>query len=145
MANRIGYLAFIRGNMGIPILNLPDASTDIDTSLALAFETVNLQIQQASQLYYDNAVYNVAAHFLIENASDQTGLSYFKDLRKAWNVNQFVGGVIASTSDESTSESMTLPDFVQKMNLSELDYLKTPYGRAYMGIAQRLGFSWGMS
>lgn len=79
---------------------------------------------------------------LVAMTSAQT---YFADLRKQFDMNGFTPGVIASTSDESTSESLLNPDFMKQLTMADLQYIKNPWGRAYMAYAQRIGTVWGIS
>jgi hypothetical protein len=144
MATKAGFLAFLRA-AGFTTVVLPDASTDIDTALALSLEIVYLGILDASPLYYDQAVYNLATSNLIELAQDQTGQTFFSALRTKFNILNFVPGLISSTADENTSESLLNPEFMKKLTIADLQYLKTPYGRAYLAIAQRIGSVWGMT
>lgn len=144
MATKAGFLAFLRA-AGFTTTVLPDASADIDTALALSIEIVYLGIQDASTMLYDQAVYNLATSNLIEMAADQTGQTFFADLRTKFNILNFVPGLISETSDENTSESLLNPDFMKKLTIADLQYLKTPYGRAYLAIAQRVGTMWGMT
>jgi len=145
MANRAGFLAFIRNSMGITVAQLPDLSTDIDAAFNLSVALVYAPIEQASPLIYDSAVYNLGGANLIEFASDQTGQTFFADQRKNFNINGFVPGVIQSASDESTSSSMLIPDFMKNLTMADLQYIKTPWGRTYLSYAQRIGPVWGMS
>lgn len=145
MSTRAGFLAFIRYQMGISSVNLPDASTDIDTAYSLSLELTSDLIQQGSTVLYDQAVYNLAGHYLIEFASDQVGSTYFKDARTSFDINGFLPGVIQSSGDQGTSEAMLVPDFFKEFQMSDLDVMRTPWGRFYLGIAQKLAYSWGIS
>lgn len=140
-----GFLVFIRVNMGINTTVLPDSSVFISQSYDIAIELVNDQINTISPTLYTNAVYNLAADNLLNYAQDQTGQTFFADVRSGYGINSFVAGVIQSSADESTSESMLVPDFFKKMTLANLQNLKTPYGRAYLQIAQSVGPLWGLS
>lgn len=145
MPTRAGFLLFIRGSMGINSTVLPDNSTDIDGAFALATETVYQPMAQASALLYDLSVYNLGGALLIEFASDQTGQTFFADARTKFNINGFAPGVIAATSDETSSETLLNPEFMKNLMMADLQYIKTPWGRAYMGYAQRIGTCWGIS
>ena len=140
-----GFLAFIRGQMGIGTVVLPDASPAIPAAYALALEIVNLSIQQASPLVYNLAVYNLGGDNIVNFAQDQAGQTFFADLRKAWGITSFVAGVVASSADESTSESLLVSDAMRGLQFGDLQYLKTPYGRQYLAFAQRYGTLWGVS
>jgi hypothetical protein len=53
--------------------------------------------------------------------------------------------VVSSSADVSTSESLLVPDAAKGFQFADLQYLKTPYGRAYLGYAQRYGQLWGIT
>ncbi|MES2048859.1 MAG: hypothetical protein V4447_10690 [Pseudomonadota bacterium] len=140
-----GYIAWIRAVMGINITYLPDASPSIQWTYSVAVEIASLQMACISTEIYMLMVYNLAGDYLLNYAQDQPGQTYFSDLRKAWNLTGFVPGVITSSADVSTSESLLNPDFMKNFSMSELQNLKTPYGRQYLAFAQMLGEAWGIS
>jgi hypothetical protein len=70
---------------------------------------------------------------------------YFTAARKAYNINGFVAGVIASSADVSTSESLEVPEQLKTLTLQNLQNLKTPWGRWYTAIAGQYGTLWGMN
>lgn len=143
---REGFIVFLRKLVCIPTAALPDCSEAITAAFCNAMQIVNLQISQASHLLYREAVYNLATDYLINWAPDQTGGNdYFTKLREAYSITAFTAGVIQATADEGTSESMLVPDFFKQITLADLQNLKTPYGRAYLAIAQRAGTLWGLS
>jgi len=103
---------------------------------------------------YARAVYNLAADTLINWAQDEgspppvyrDGLPYWQWLRAQFSVNAFVAGVVQSTGDEATSTGYLVPEAFKELTIQNLGNLKTPYGRAYLGIVQSWGPSvWGMS
>lgn len=148
MATLAGFTAFLRNIVGITTLNLPDCSPVIPFAYEISIATVNLAIRQASCIIYDTAVYNLATDTLINYAPDQVGQSppkFFEDLRESYSINAFVAGVISSTSDQATGETMLVPDFFKGLTFSDLAELKTPYGRAYLAIAQKYGTLWGLT
>lgn len=144
MADRAGFLQFLRA-AGITVAALPDNSTYIDSALALSVEVVYSPMQDASPLLYDQAVYNLGTSNLIEMAADQIGSTFFADVRKSFNMAGFMPGVIQASADESTSTTMLVPEFMKNLTLADLQYLKNPWGRAYLAIAQRIGTLWGMT
>ncbi|MBV8060473.1 MAG: hypothetical protein JO253_02965 [Alphaproteobacteria bacterium] len=144
MADTASYLAFIR-EQGVTTAQLPDNSLYIQTSYNIAIALVYEVIACVSTVIYDQCVYNLAFDRLVNIAIDQTGQTIFADLRKANGLNTFVGGVIQSSSDVSTSESMVVPDFAKTLTLSDLQRLKTPWGRAYLELAQSAGPLWGLT
>jgi hypothetical protein len=56
-----------------------------------------------------------------------------------------VAGVIGSSADETTSESLVVPEAMKNLTLQNLQNLKTPYGRQYLYFAQAFGTNWGLS
>ncbi len=101
--------------------------------------------------YYAWAVYNLAAHLLIMWAPDNPALAppnntFFADLRDKYGLNSFTPGVIQASHDQGTGQAFIVPDFVKNMTMADLAYLKTPWGRAYMGLAQAYGPTiWGLT
>lgn len=140
-----GFIVFIRTKMLINTTVLPDASTDIADAYTVAVDVVNTQISSASAVLYTNAVYNYAADYLLNNASDQSNQTYFVNLRSNLHLNDFVAGVISSSGDETTDQSIKTPVAMDNLTFGDLQTLKTTYGRAYMAIAQRVGTLWGVS
>jgi len=117
----------------------------IQMSFQVALETVNTAIAQASCQIYALAVYNLAADRLLNYANDLPGQSYFTNLRKDWNLTAPVVGVASSGSDAGTSSSWLNPKQLETLTLSDLQTLKTPYGRQYLGFAQAYGTLWGLT
>jgi hypothetical protein len=73
-------------------------------------------------------------------------VQYFAALRRNFKIGQFVPGMIASTNDSSTGMSLDNPDFMKGLTLYDLQVAKTPWGRAYLAIAQKAGPNlWGLS
>ena len=145
MATQVGFLEFIRSTMQISSVFLPDNSPVIEQSYAIAIDTVSLIIQQASGNIYDIAVYNLAGDLLINYAEDQPTYTFFEDLRTKYGCNGFTSGVVSSSSDAGTSQSLTVPTPLNDLTISDLQRLKTKYGRTYLEIAQRYSIAWGVS
>lgn len=147
--------------MQIPVEVLPDGSMWFSFSFDVSMLTVNLLMNVVSPPIYTLAVYYLAGDILINNATDVPNapvyappgtttnvdkLPYFAYMRKQFNINGFVSGVIQSASDEGTSESMVVPDSLSQLSLSDLQNLKTPWGRQYLAWAQKYGPApWGLS
>lgn len=141
-----GFLAYLTSIVGIPTAALPASSPYPQAAFCNAVAIVNTALQCASPLIYNEAVYNLATSNLLNFCPDQAGQTYFKDIRETWNLTSFIGGVITSTGDEGTSESMTVPDYFKLFTVADLQYLKDPYGRRYIAFAQRYGANlWGLS
>lgn len=143
--------------MGITTTQLPDASIWFTYAFCAAKEIVNAAILDASPRLYLLAVYNLAGSNLLNYAQDPTGAPVYKTIdgvaykffeytRRSYNMLGFVSGVISAAADETTSESMVVPDAFKEFTVANLQQLKDPYGRAYLGIAQDYGPSaWGLT
>ena len=140
-----GFLAFLRGTVGLTTTVLPDNSPYIPQAYELSLLTVNLAMQGAVPQIYVLCVYNLGADIIFNIAPDQSGQTFFVDSRAKYNINGFVSGVIQSSSDEGTSESMVVPDSFSNFTLGDLQNLKTPWGRFYIAQAQKYGSLWGLS
>lgn len=144
-----GFLAFVRSQMGVPASALPDDSQFLTWAYDVAVELVNQNLQGASPTIYLLAVYNCAASNLLAFAQDVPPLAagapgYFAAIRKGFNMNAFTLPV-SSASDEGTSTSYVVPEFLSTLSLADLGYLTNPYGRQYLAFAQRYGTVWGLS
>jgi hypothetical protein len=162
-----GFQAFLLNPMGITTDILPPNSPVVSTAFTIATDIVNLQLNTASPDIYTLAVYNLAGSNVINYAQDQkftpqtapagavlleddtilylNGLPFFVYARKSWNILGFAGGVVQSSSDVSTSETMVTADSMKEYTLADLQYLKDPWGRQYLALAQRYGALWGMN
>lgn len=145
-----GFTQFLRDQVQIPANVLPDDSIWITYAYNVSIEVTYRPLACVSPTMYLLAVYNLGADNLINYTPDDPALAspndtYFARLRKMFSINTFKAGVIQSTYDEGTGETMVVPDFYKEMQLSNMENLLTPYGRAYLGIVQRLGTLWGLS
>jgi hypothetical protein len=151
-----GYISFIRSIMNVPVEALPDDSDYIVMSYNWAMDYVLLELQTVPHMttsprnMYAVAVYNCAADMLVNIAVDDPNApppfdTYWSDLRSKLGINNFVPGMVTSSSDQGTSTSLTLPDFFKNLTLGDLQQMKTPWGRMYLQIAQSWGTVWGIS
>lgn len=148
-----GYTQFLYQTVGIPASALPTTSFNIQLSFQLALDIVSTWLQQIQSDIYTIAVYNLAADRLINFCPDQPpapvppalDTRYFATLRRDFGINQFVAGVVESTHDESTGDSLVVPEFFQQLTLMDLANLGTPWGRQYLALAQQIGSLWGIS
>ena len=146
-----GFQDFITSVMGINALYLPPDALVIGYAFAVALAIVNPELRgipphcwmptpgvpQIS--IYAIAVYNLAGSNVINFAQDQPGRTYFRKKRKELDINSWQAGVVASTADSSTSTALLNPEFMKGLTLENLQQLKDPWGRAYLGIAQAYG------
>lgn len=144
--SQAGFTQFIRDSMGITTAQLPDNSEWITLAYDVAVELAYIGVVQAGFAnLYTLMVYNLGGSNLVEWTPDQSGQDVFAKLREKYNLNAFVSGVIQSASDEGTSESMVVQEAAKNFTLADLQYLKTPWGRTYLSIAQRAGTLWGIT
>jgi hypothetical protein len=73
------------------------------------------------------------------------GLPYFAYLRNWYGLNNFTPGLIDGAYDQGTGQTMKLLDVLEGMTIAQLQYLKTPWGRTYLGYAQDWGTNWGIT
>jgi hypothetical protein len=117
-----------------------------ETALCEALETVNDMIACVAPRQHVEAVYNLAADRAVYLAADATGQTYFADLRRQFRTSAVSVGVVSAASNQATSMGQTNPKTLQELTLAELQYLKSPYGRRYLEIAQAYGSDlWGVS
>lgn len=163
-----GFLNFVRQVMGITTAQLPDASPVIGFALSVALGIVNpalraacipqtdgagVQLNGGGLSIYVLAAYNLAGSNLLSYAQDpeppvvyKDNLPFFEYTRKRWKIDSFVSGVVQANSDESTSVSLVVQEAAKNFTLANLQNLKDPYGRTYLGMAQSYGPStWGLS
>lgn len=162
-----GFLVFVRNVMGIDMTILPDNSATIPFALAVAQAIVNPALRAVcvpaqppgsgtQTTIYVLAVYNLAGDNLINFAQDLPGADpvqgsqpptpFFAWQRQQLNINGFVSGVISSSSDEGTSQSLVVMEAAKNFTIANLQNLKTIYGRTYLGYAQSYGQSaWGIT
>ncbi len=153
-----GFITFITNVMAVPTSALdPNTNPVIGWAYDFAISWVNDQLclvpsQPGAWTMYAMAVYNLASDTLInwvQDASDapvyNNGMQYWAWLRATYGVNNFVAGVVQSTSDVSTSAGYMVPETFNGYTIANLGNLKTPYGRQYLSIASSLGTLWGLS
>ena len=151
-----GFLTFIANVMQIPTSALPSNSQYPSWAYNFALQVVNPQLglgicpAPGNWSIYALAVYNLAGHTLILYAQDQSGQTYFSKLRGpiadgGYGINAFVAGVVQSAADETTSDSLVVPESLKGLTLMNLQQLKTPWGINYLNLAQDFGQIWGVS
>jgi len=154
--------------MAVPsyVLTSINTANAVEYAYDYAVQWVNPALQfipgiQGAWSLFTLAVYNLAADTLINIAQDAVPyvaynppgvitqppntLPYWQWLRAQYKVLDFVAGVVNSTSDEGTSMSLQVADAFSNYTIQNLQNLKTPYGRAYLGIAQSYGTLWGLT
>lgn len=115
------------------------------TTLAVAQGIVNEVLSCLQAPLYVLAVYNLATDRLINYASDVAGQTFFMDQRTKFRLLDVSVGVSAAASDQGTAVGILNPEVMKNFTLANLQYMKTPWGREYLGIAQSVGTLWGLS
>ena len=139
-----GFWAFIRGTMGINSVVLPDSSTTVPFAYKVAKVIANMDFAILPPIY-SLMVYNLGGSNVINFAPDQNGQTYFADLRKNFNINSFIAGVVSASRDEATSQTLVVQKAAEDFTLADLQLLKDPYGRVYLQFAQKYGGLVGIS
>ena len=153
-----GFIEFVTSVMAPPAPFNPETSVYVIYAYDFAYQWVNTDLALTcpqvigSWNLYSIAVYNLAADTLIAIAQDQPsdpiykdGLKYWAWLRQEYNTLAFVPGIVQSSSDEGTSVGYELPDSYKGFTIANIQNTKSPYGRAYLGIAQSYGTLWGLN
>ncbi|EDE6352142.1 hypothetical protein [Salmonella enterica] len=141
MPELAGFILFIRNTMGVNADALADDDPAVSLSWSMSLDWVNRQIACISPVLYSQAVYNLAASFLLNFGSEVA----FGPVREKLGINNFTAGVISASSDESTSQTRVVSDALKNLSLADLQQLKDPYGRWYLAIAQQYGDLWGLT
>lgn len=141
MPDLAGFILFVRNTMGVSADVLPDDDPSIANAFALSKAWVNHDIACISAVLYAQAVYNLAASFLLNFGPE----SVFGQKREELGLINFTAGVISASSDESTSQTRAVSDALKNLSLADLQQLKDPWGRWYLAIAQQYGDLWGLS
>jgi hypothetical protein len=145
-----GYINWVRQIMGVPVVVLADDSIYLEMSYDIAYEIVNRYIWAVNPGIFTVAVYNLAGDYLVNIAQDDPALpppdnTYWTDLRQSMQINSFIPGLINQASDQGTSAGMKLLASMENLTIGDLQALKTPWGRVYLGIAQSVGSMWGLT
>lgn len=142
--NVTDYTAFLRES-GISEADLPDDSFWISTTLDIGKATANLLIALAAP-YYVLAVYNFGADRLLNFATDQPDRVYFATQRKNLGLLSYAAGVVGSSSGDGASQSLEVIEAAKAFTVTDVQLMKTPFGRNYIGIAQTYGPTiWGLT
>jgi hypothetical protein len=145
MASLTGFQYFLVNIAGFSTTVLPSDSPVVTFAYNWACSMVPCQFRLAGCEIYDNAVYCCATSFIINWAPDQPNLTFFADLRKEYGIFGMKTGILNSTSDETTSAGYVVPDWAKNATLADLQTMKDPFGRQFLGLLQSMGSLWGLS
>lgn len=148
--NVADYTLFLQNNVGINSTYLPTNSPFITYAFNAAVrQVINIPTSLAG-VDYTLAVYNCAAHIQLAITPDQVvnnvSYTFFQQQRKAYDLLLPVVGLVSSSSDEGTSVTNAVPDTLKQLSIDDLGFMRTPWGRFYLGFAQDFGPTvWGLS
>lgn len=94
---------------------------------------------------YTLTVYNGAGHILLAITPDQPGRTWFDEARQKFGLLLPTAGLIESASDQGTANTRGMPDALRQLTISDLYFMKTPWGRAYLAYQQDFGSVWGLT
>lgn len=143
--NLTDYTTFVQ-SWGATPTYLPTSSFWLTTTFKIACMTVNRSLDY-DPVAYTLAVYNLGMDRLVNYAQDQPGQDYFKKLRNDFKLTYaFAPGVLSATGDQGSSSSYLNPEWMSTITIMDIELMKTPWGRSYLGFAQSYGSTiWGLS
>lgn len=97
---------------------------------------------------YTLAVYNCATHLLMGIAPDQPGQNFFTAARAGSGFSLVTPstGLVSAASDVTTNSTLTAPKWASGLTISQLGFMKTPWGREYLAFNQSYGPTvWGLT
>jgi hypothetical protein len=156
-----GYIAWLQAQ-GFTTNILPTNSPNITYSYNIALQLVNKQIKLASGCsnsaistysIYALCVFNLALSNLIQWQQDNPEAeppppnadTFWFDLREKWKIDSFTPGIVQSSGDEGSNVSWQVQEQLKSLTIANLQNLKDPWGRWYLGQAQAVGTLWGLS
>jgi hypothetical protein len=144
------FLTFLANSVQIPTTALPANSQwpgyAFNQAMALAIPPSGL----TPGVMYSLAVYNGATHVLFAITPDQPGQSYFASARSTgaggYGLIAPSTGLVAASADQGTSQTLEIPEWAKNLTADQLDYYKTPWGRAFLAWNQKYGPTiWGLT
>lgn len=88
---------------------------------------------------YILAVYNLGTDRFVRLAMDDGDGTFYSTQRATFNILDFRPGVVMASGDESTSQTLVVPDYYKELPMWGQELLKTPWGREYIAYAQMYG------
>ena len=124
---------------GVPSADLVSPYTYASWALGYAQNVALTAPCDLPAIVYVMAVYNLAFHQMLKTSPDQSGQTFFADIRKTYSLLSFVTGPIASTNDVSTGNAMVIPEWMKSMTIQANDLIRTVWGLSYLDYAQCYG------
>lgn len=147
--NFVDFQTWVQYMMGVPEDSMPDVITlemAFDESLNLALDDLAyISYQQGTPSLYALAVYNLGGAILCDIAQDTPPSTFWTDLRNKFNIASFAFTIVTGSSDQGTSKTGIVPNFVQELGPLDFWLMQTPWGRQYLMIAGAWGAVWGIS
>ena len=160
-----GFQNWIYNIVGFPATAIPADAEILTWAYNTAVSSVNTQIGQIPGPLYAQAIYNFGTDWLVDWAPDVPGqyypsppapppstaaaptanTGYFAWLRANYNIFGFLPGIVSSSFDQGTGQSLTPLEQYKNYTLGNLQQTKTPWGRAYLAIAASVGTLWGIT
>ncbi len=94
---------------------------------------------QMPSIIYVLAVYNFGVDRFIRIAQDDGQGTFYQDQRTSFSILTLRPGVVMASGDESTSNTLVVPDWYRTIPLSVQQQMKTPWGAEYVAYAQEYG------
>lgn len=138
-----GFIAWAKAVMGLTTAIIPDNSTAYAYAYQVALN-VTPQMPGVPDIQ-TLTTYNIGGSQLLMYAQDQSGQTFFSTARTKYGMNSFVAGVINSSGDESTHQSMTVGKQMSNMDLLSLQLATNPYGRQALAFMGSIGSLWGLT
>ncbi|TGC25830.1 hypothetical protein [Escherichia sp. E1130] len=135
-----GYLAFVRGVMGVPDTAISDNDPTLKCCYGSALELIPKHLGlECLPIIYTNTVYNAGGSLLLRYGPGD----FFIEQRKKLGLNTPMYGLVNSAADQGTSGSMTISDALNNLTLADLMLMQDPYGRQVVAVLMEMGPLWG--
>ena len=129
----------------------PTTPTASSPWLGYAFDqALALTLSVAGGVSYTLAVYNCAGHIQIRITPDVNGRmneeGSFTQMRGTFDLLKQSNGLVEQTSNVDTSSTFAVSDALKQLTLTDLNFMKTPWGREALAYMQDYGPSvWALT
>lgn len=144
--NATDFYAFLLAQFpGATSTTLPSTLASLAIALDVAVALCNTELACISGQLYCIAVYNLATDRLVNYGQDAANSSLLKSARARFGIGSYVPGVPDSASDNGTAVGLVTPETLKNLTLGDLQKMKTPWGREYVGMMQDFSPAWGLT